>query len=319
MRQRQHQAAIPSWSVLPDLQPEHAVHSPPSPPTTSTSFSYEERFSGYQSGNTEFDSIKIIRSIIDSIYEVVQSFPQHMLFLNTPCVVEVRRQNHFVQDAAGAQRLSIPSPNSSVYSLPLDQLQRPSRRRRTTAKLLAPLLRASLAKHFLPQNTVTLPYVTRPSSRRPTASGVLSLSEPPPPNLSPFQHIFPSTQDWWRTILYAHLIAYNYICTTQVSSQYLMSEVPRKASRTLGISRGYSSQSTANTALDARLDEIERGLVSCITWITNCMAGENSALTDTMKVQTEYERDSILVRALAEIVKVCEGSDREAANAREVR
>jgi hypothetical protein len=48
------------------------------------------------------------------------------------------------------------------------------------------------------------------------------------------------------------------------------------------------------------------------------MARENSVQMDTMKVQTEYERDSILVRALAEIVKVCEGSDREEANAREV-
>lgn len=283
------------------------MHSPISSHIANISFhDYEERFLGLRHSNSESDSVIINRSIVDSINDIVRGFPQHMPFLDTPCIVELRRQNHFAHDATAAQHLSIPLPNSSTYSLPLDQLQRPLRRRRTTAKLLEPLLHASLAKSFLPQNNVASSYVTPPSSRRSTDSRRLSLSDPPPPDLSAFQHIFPSTQDWWRTVLYAHLIAYNYICANLVRPQYAISEVPPKASRTLGISQGLSSDSTAVPVSDAILGEIEMGLLSCITWIANCMAGKNNAQTDTKKVRNVYERDHILVSALAEIVRVCE-------------
>lgn len=310
---------MPSSSLVSDLRCEHAIHSPSSPPITNTSFGdCEEGFRGNQNGDAESGSVEISRNIIDSIHDVIRGFPQHMLFLDTPCLVEIRRQNHFAQDATAAECLSIPSPNSSIYLLPLDQQRRPSRRRRTTAKFFAPLLRASLTKNFLPQNRGTSSYDTRPSSRKSTDSRSLSLSDPPPPDLSAFQHIFPSTQDWWRTVLYAHLIAYNYICGLQVLSQYTISELPPKASRTLGISRGYSSHYTPNPVLDARLVEIEMELVSCITWITNCMAGKINAQRDTRKVRNGYERDCILVRALSEIVKVSEGGGGEVATAPEV-
>jgi hypothetical protein len=308
-RRTQHATPMPSSSVMSNLRCEHAIHSPPSPPITSTSFNdCEEGFRVNQNGGAESDSVDISRSIIDSIYDAVRGFPQHMLSLDTPCLVEIRRQNHFAQDTAATQCLSTPSPNSTIYSLPLDQLQRrPSRPRVTTAKFFTPLLRASLTKNFLPQNKGTSLYNTRTSSRKSTGSRFLSQSDPPPPNLSAFQHIFPSTQDWWKTALYAHLIAYNYICGLQAISQCPISELPPKASRTLGISGGCSTHFTPTPVLDARLVEIEMELVSCITWITNCIAGKINAQTDTKKVRNWYERDHILVRALAEIVKVSVG------------
>jgi hypothetical protein len=306
-RQRQHQVASPSSPVVSNIHWEHDMHSPPSLQGITTSFdNYEQNFSAHQRGDAASDSVNIRKSIIDSIYDVVRDFPQHMLFLDSPCVVKIRRQNYFSHNPVATQRLSIPSSNSSTHLSPLDQLQHPSRRQRTTAKFFAPFVRASLAKNSLRQYKDTSSYVTRPSSRKATDSRLPSLSDPPPPDLSAFRHIFSSTQDWWPTVLYAHLVAYNYMCSIQVIPQHPKSEVPFKASRTLGIPRGSSNRPTTSANSDTMLTNLEAGLVSCITWITNCMMGKSNASADIEKNPYTDISNRLLVRALAEIVKNCE-------------
>ena len=306
-RQRQLQVASPSLSVMSDIHWEYAMHSPPSPPIATTSFgNYEQNFSAHWHGDAESGSANIRRNIIYSIYDVVRGFPQHMLFLDSPCIVKIRRQNYFGHYSVATQCLSIPSSNASTHSSPLDRLQRSSHRRRTIAKFFAPFIRASLAKNSLRQHKVTSSYVTRSSSGKAMDSRLPSLSDPPPPDLSAFRHIFSSKQDWWLTVLYAHLVAYNYMCSIQVIPQYPKSEVPPKASRTLGIPRGSSNRPTTSANSDTMLANLEAGLVSCITWITNCMMGKSNASADIEKDPYTDISDQLLVPALAEIAKNCE-------------
>lgn len=193
---------IPSSSVVSDLQWEHAVHSPPSSPITSTSSSdYEQPFPVHQHSRAKPDNVEASGSIIDSIYDTVQGFPQQTLFLNTPCVVDIRHQNHFAQCATDPQRFSNPSSSSLNYSH-FEQLQPSSRRRRTATNFFAPLLRTTTRKSSLSRNEVTPSYETQPSSSRSSVSRSLApQSDTSPPELSAFRHIFPDTQDWWRNVL----------------------------------------------------------------------------------------------------------------------
>src|SRR6202011_4257818 len=94
-------------SCTPDLQREHALHSPPSSPITSTSFGNSgKHLLGHQFDYAEPDSGEASRTIIDSIYDVVYDFPQQMLSLDTPCVADIRYQNYFTQSATEPQRFS---------------------------------------------------------------------------------------------------------------------------------------------------------------------------------------------------------------------
>jgi len=49
-------------------------------------------------------------TIIDSIHDVVQDFPQQMLFLDTSCVTDIRYQNHLAQRKTDSRSFS----NSSI-------------------------------------------------------------------------------------------------------------------------------------------------------------------------------------------------------------
>ncbi len=312
-RHRQPQRETSSSSLISDLQWEHALHSPPFSPVISTSSSdFERRLLGREYGHAEPDSVELSRSNIDAIYDTLQDFPQRMLFLDTPCIVDIRHQNYLAQCAADPRLSPNPSSSStSTYSLALDQLQLPSSRRRTATDFFAPFFHATTKKSSLFWRKVTPSYASRPPSSMSTGWRTLaSQSDSSPPNLSVFRHIFPNTQDWWRNVLYAHVIAFNYVRENHAHPQRPFRGFPSKAFQTLGISYE-RSRPTASTSIE--LADLEEKLVSSITWVTNCMSGKSIDLKDIEKVQHKYDRDHILARALAEIVKASEGGGRQEA------
>jgi hypothetical protein len=300
-------AELISCSV-PNLQRKQSMYRFPPSPTTSNSFGiFGEHVPENQYPDAESGILESNRTIINSIHDIVQGFPQQMLFLDTPCITDIRRQNHLARCSTDLPGFSDPSYISSNFSLPLDRLNSSTHRRRTATNYFAPFLRAKTRKSTLLRGKLATSYTGRPSSCMSRGWGSLA-SQPdiPPPKLSVFRHIFPDTQDWWRSVLYTHLVAFNYVRENHASQQRNSQYFPSKACRTLGISRGYSRREMLTTDANIRLAELEEALVSCITWITKCMAGSDNAEEDVWKTWNDHERDSILVRALAEIVKVYE-------------
>ena len=288
-----------------DLEWESSTHSPPPSPMASTSLGIlEELFPEHQYHDTEPESIEPTRTIIDSIHDVVQDFPQQMLFLDTSCVTDIRYQNHLAQRKTDSRSFSNSSSSSSASSLPLDRRNLPTRRRRTATNFFAPFFLATTRKSSYSEKKVASSNANRPPSCISTDwKSLASQPDIPPPELSIFRHIFPDTQDWWRSVLYAHLVAFNYISENNTPPQRNDHGFPSKACRTLGISCG---QSTLASDATIRLTDLEKNLVSCITWITHCMTGKRGAQRDINEYRDEFDRDHILVRALAEIAKVCE-------------
>lgn len=285
------------------LQFSGTNQSPPSPAIGCTPCGDHQlryRYDSMDSGSAEMNN-----SIINSISDIVQEFPQRMLFLDTPCVFEIRRQKHIAHYAIAAQDISIPSFGSPDSSLPLAQQRFSSHRRGITSNLFAPLLCATSINNSSPQYKAAPSYITEPLSEKftPTLSPPPS---PPPPDLSAFRHIFPTTQDWWRDVLYAHLVVYNYVCDVRALFLYPFIDVPPKASRTLGTPYGSSNDPIEALNLNTGLGDLEMRLVSSITWIANCMSGRGSVSVDTESVKYTGKGNEILVRALAEIVKNCE-------------
>jgi hypothetical protein len=303
LRQRRKATLLSSPSF--DLEWESSTHSPPPSPMASTSLGIlEEPFPEHQYHDTEPESTEPTRTIIDSIHDVVQDFPQQMLFLDTSCVTDIRHQNHLAQRKTDSRSFSNSSSSSSANSLLLDQRNLPTHRRRTATNFFAHLFLATTRKSSYSQKKAASSYANRPSSCISTDwKSLASKPDIPPPELSIFRHIFPDTQDWWRSVLYAHLVAFNYINENNTPPQRNVHCFPPKALRTLGISYGQSILASDATI---RLTDLEENLVSCITWITHCMTGKRSAQRDINEYQDEFDRDHILVRALAEIAKVCE-------------
>jgi hypothetical protein len=311
VRSKQRRRATLLSSPSFDLEGESSTHSPSPSPMASTSLGIlEELFPEHQYHDAESASIEPTRTIIGSIHDVVQGFPQQMLFLDTSCVTNIRHQNHLAQRKTGHRSFSNPTFSSSTNSLPLDRRNFPTRRRRTATDFFAPFFLTTTKKSSYSQKKVASSYANRPSSciSRDWKS-LASQPDIPPPELSIFRHIFPDTQDWWRSVLYAHLVAFNYIRENHTPPQRNVHGFPSKACRILGISYGQSILASDATI---GLTDLEENLVSCITWIANRMTGKSNAQREINEYRDDFDRDHILVRALAEIVKVCErGGGRE--------
>jgi hypothetical protein len=251
-------------------------------------------------------------SIINAIRRAVRGFPQDMLFLNTPCVVQIRRQSHpSHQSAPLLQSLPNRSQESSEYRPPSRKPQTSSFRRRTMAAgIFASLERHHSTKHSSPElDAASVTSTIKRPPYTPTAPKGLSESEDvSSPDLTAFQKIFPSTDDWWRDVLYAYLVAYNYIQDIKVQPK---PNISSKAYRTLGIPRFTSSRACPSERQDPALADLESDLASCINRVINCMAGRNNALRDTEEIRQVEKNDGLLLRALAEIVRVCEIGHRQ--------
>jgi hypothetical protein len=155
-------------------------------------------------------------------------------------------------------------------------------------------------------------------------SPLISDVELNPPNLRPLRLIFPKTDDWWRRVLYAHLLAYNYVLSpltptlescsfpalvstttldsrpgTAVSVSSRQMSLPNrfntsaKASKTLGMVLPTTPYLSAR---ESKLEEAKRRLEDAMEKVVDCMVGE-----DTGKAEPGF------VRALAEVVRACEG------------
>lgn len=342
-------------SIIPSAYSFTFMCKPPLSPTRSQLHDegYEDSDIPPQYTGVNPKGIGMSSNIIDSIYEVVLGFPQHMLFLNSPCIVDIRHQNRSTSSYAYTQRLYNLPFKSSDDRMPLGQPPRASIRRCTAAtKFFAPFFRAASTKASPPRHKGALYFATRPSSRRSTAlQNIFPPSTLPSPDLLAFQHIFPATQNWWRGVLYAHLIAYNYVHEINTSQNlasgipfkasrtlrlsqalshraetarhpdsvvYPSYRVPLKACRTLGIPRLSSNRSITSAHHDGCLADLENELASCITWITNCMSGKINSSTGMDSICTVDNRDLILVRSLAEIVRVQDRDGNEEVKAPEL-
>lgn len=252
------------------------------------------------------------------------------LQLDAFCISEIRRGN---QQSRIKSRIKTPTkiPRPCADFFPADSP--PSVKRRTMASgIMRPLkyamstksaryprpLLASEPVHSAPSPRVSSPQhaVTEPTA-----------AQPPPVNLQTLRTIFPSSDDWWRGVLYAHLTAYNFVQDSRTTHNEPVNIRGSKAQRTLGLSleathldqapsrvfstscdsiRGKSNEScSANESFKA----IEDGLASCIDRIMSCMAGDYQRVRDHMVGRPAYV-DYTLVRALAQVVRTCEmGAD----------
>jgi hypothetical protein len=270
---------------------------------------YQSNMGRHASVDTDTSLTEADQNIINGINDAVNGFPQSMLFLDTPCVVEMRRQGHSKRPSVESRI----SPRSSESQQLSDESYRSSSRRRTrTSSLFAPFrLGSSRKTSSISGYAPSVSAIPEPPIETEHAPAVQPV-ELPPPNVAALRRIFPSTDDWWRNVLYAHLVAYNYIRRIQSLSKQSRPGIPPKVSQTLGIPRTSSNNSLASlraeVTLDRRLKDIEVGLESCIQRITNCMAGNSNALRDTEEVRMAENSDGVLVRTLAEVVALCEGA-----------
>jgi hypothetical protein len=238
--------------------------------------------------------------LVEAISNGIDSFPQEMLTLDTPCVAELRwrnknsRTSHTPKTSA---RLSHSKSHSSCRRL---------------TKTANPGDSASEISFPSPIDDASLPasYIERTPDNRKV-------------DLRPLRTIFTQTDDWWRSLLYAHLVAYNHITALQappLSNDLSVNLPPQSPKRRKRIPRDsifgpppapLHLKPSASTIVAQNLAEVEEALASCITCIANFMAGHSDSLYGEdfgVSCASKSLSDQILVRSLAEVVKGCESS-----------
>jgi hypothetical protein len=244
--------------------------------------------------------------LIEAICDGIDGSPRD-LQLDTFCITEIRRRNQQSRSPA------VPKCSATLvdgyFPLPQRHLSRGSLHRN-----------AKTTSFFTPLKPVKEEVTLRPSiSHSLSASSIRPLADSKSINLSALLNIFPNSDDWWRGVLYAHLLAYNYVAETHniYLSSSTISGTSSKVSRVLGLPRG--STPPELTAVrprfvaekeDDRIAEsfvaILNGLASCISRIVGCMAGDYERMRDTVKGMRVERADHLLVKSLAEVVKMVE-------------
>ncbi|ODA83052.1 hypothetical protein RJ55_01561 [Drechmeria coniospora] len=126
--------------------------------------------------------------------------------------------------------------------------------------------------------------VRRPESRLDLASG-----RP----WEPLKNVFGCCSDYVCDALYAHIVAYNYVCVLANSSGD--DEIPKKAASLLGLGR--KRLSAPETAQD-----MQGGLLQCITRLV----ATARLMADKDDIADAGEADMLFVRSLCEIVRIAE-------------
>lgn len=253
--------------------------------------------------SSEILALPLVEAICDSICGGTQD-----LHLDTYCISEIRRVNKSTQSTLVVQQRQHQRPSSRMT----EKASTSSLRLRARSKSIFSLSR-------LPKRSETPPpaYMQRCV---PQSENVLHNK----PNIEPLRAVFPEAEDHYLQVLYAHLLAYNYVYSL---SQKLVSS--RKISRKLGLPHsptlpdfGFNGGGSFMQDLDekenmmTRLDDdddggfdiILRELAVCTQGILDSMEGYEIA---RKRVGEGDEVDWAVIRTLAEVVKGCESGFRK--------
>lgn len=282
---------------------------------------------------------------ISAICATLTTFPHTMLFLDTPCILGIRRLNTAHNSFHLSQLSHFPTPPGSdqITTHPEPELR--PRRSRLPKSTGSSLFRGrSLRRRKSEKQTHQSDIKTASSDADRPVTAVQPIPFPSDinlssPNLRPLRAIFPHTDDWWRSVLYAHLVAYNFVrapitisstsppdsfpnnssaprCagprpSADISVSTARTEIPNqfntslKASRTLGMvlpTLPYVS------GRELRLEAARDVLEGCVGRIAECMMSEDGPVGGSLEAASPSSRvNSGFVRALAEVVRGCEG------------
>lgn len=215
-------------------------------------------------------------NVTDGIYAAIGGFPRDMLFLNSPCVVNIRRESLLSRRSQAVYARS--SQSSAVRSA--SQRSQEEAYRECSASAIDVLSE---------YHTVDTP-------------------EPPEADLTSLKNIFPDTDDWWRSVLYAQLVAYNYLVDiNKATSRQYGHIIPPEVASTMGAPAKVVI--TPSAGGNQAYAEAVEGLELCISRITNCMGGCSTALTGIGGSDALKKTDLTIVRALAEVVRSCEATN----------
>lgn len=244
--------------------------------------------------------------LIESICDTIDGSPRD-LQVDSYCIAEIRRLNRQARIAA------FPAPPPIPTSHDIFTADEPKRGRRS--KSIFGTFRTPRANHFPVSADVPSEPRLSTTSRPSTAKSVVDTK----PDLTVLRSIFPNSDDWWRSVLYAHLVAYTYVAQHKAarSASEGPQRRPSKATRTLGLpmtadlpGQVVSSPVKEDKDLMESFDLILTALASCISRIIAVMRGaENCDRAGSSFAAYERRREEIdwpFVRALSEIVKVAE-------------
>ncbi|KAI9745237.1 MAG: hypothetical protein M1818_001515 [Claussenomyces sp. TS43310] len=248
--------------------------------------------------------------LIEEICDAIDGSPRD-LQLDTFCINEIRRQN---RQARNEPASSLTSPNLSCID-PETFLHVPrggTLHRRKSLFSLGPLRHAVSHKSRHPTTgTISASTIRNgPSASTSTTTSADHKSA----DLQPLYDIFPESDDWWRGVLYSHLVAYNYVrdvCQARRPAA-MRRLIHSKAVQTLGLPPAAmmvdlpADLQWEESGYDQSFAEIQSGLASCINRIISCMAGDYEGMRDHLEGLTVRHVNHAFVRALAEVVRSCE-------------
>lgn len=243
-----------------------------------------------QYGQASTEVVDQRTDLVEEISSFIDSFPENMLTLDAPCIMELRRLKKNLRETSTAQKpAQSPHPNRRTSFGPQTELASPG---------------ASSSNTWPPPDGSRPPCIDHATDARAA-------------DLSPLRTIFPETNDWWRGILYAHLVAYNHITTL---SDKPSSSIPSPSEKWQKTPRdsvcGHPpaplnpEPKEATTAAAQSLADVEDSLAFSIICIANFMAGYGDSLygenSEAQSSVTRSKPDRILIRSLAEVVRKCE-------------
>lgn len=285
-------------------------------------------------------SASAIAGIVADITASVQEFPERMLCLDTPCIVAIRhdlcRGGTSSLDgsplASSAATVSIEANMKAAADAtrpPAFHRQNSSvTRSRRVRKQLTPLPRSLRAGTPLPARTSSdsfarllpdrynskmdmLSYYREDltsSSAAETSDKTEAVEKLKVPDLSPIASIFPESDSWFQSTLYAHLTAYNYITSLNTILQARPSQgrrsraVPDKAARTMGISSMATIEDDDNTYTRV-MDNLEQ----CMVKIMKSMMGKREGISGLNSPGAVLGCEELaLLRALCQVVRMAD-------------
>lgn len=248
--------------------------------------------------------------LVEAICDTIDGSPRD-LQLDSYCITEIRRLNRLIRAA------SRPAPPPLPIPVNQEVLDKELKRVRRSKSFFGTFKTSSRTSQFPSRkssfaNSASVPRQVQGVMRAETKV-----------DLSALRTIFPGSDDWWRSVLYAHVLAYTYVSqkqsdTTTVSGTNRPPSRPPKATKTLGLSLAASLPLATDTAASERdtresFEVILTALASCISRIIAVMKGaEDYNLTRSRIVghnaygRRREEMDWPFVRALAEMIKIAE-------------
>ncbi|KAI9879895.1 MAG: hypothetical protein M1830_006562 [Pleopsidium flavum] len=214
---------------------------------------------------SRFITAKHLPWVLFQLEESIASFPLTLLQPDSPVIIELRRQRHSL----------FPCPNTPQTS--------PFTPRPRSSRFIPPPNRNS-SLHF--------------SSRRYHNEYYHQSEDLDESHLQPLRSIFPTTTDFFRSSLYATLLALNHLSdlasSFPPSSQQYSLNIPDKAKVRLGIRfLMLTSASLERSQMRARIEKAQEGLQMCAGRLTEAICGYGLG-----------KGDEALLSAVGEVVRM---------------